>query len=219
CFSSVKPSISGIMASSTMSCTEMDGFTLLKHLKAEQRWQMLPIIMLTALTSMKDKLQAITIGVDDYLTKPFEPEELVARVRNVLQNASLRQQQVAAVGAMAWREDEATESADLKWLRELQEIAFRNITEPNFNVLQLATEMNISERQLSRKLKQVIGMTPGNYLNEVRLQKARQLLEAKACRTIAEVAYQVGFSTPRYFSTIFKKRFGKAPSTYLREGN
>ncbi len=194
---------------------EMDGFTLLEKLKASKKWQLIPVIMLTALSNTTDKLRAITIGVDDYLIKPFEADELIARVNTLLQNIEQRKNTPAKID-----EDETEkelpllESADLKWLKQLEEIAFENVTKPNFNVAQLAFEMAIGERQFNRRLKKMTGLTPGNYLKEIKLQKARQLLENKVYTTIAEVSYSVGFSTPEYFSKIYKNRFGKLPSDY-----
>lgn len=196
---------------------EMDGFTLLQKLKSSEEWSLLPVIMLTALANTSDKLKAITFGVDDYLIKPFEPEELIARVNTLLQNIALRKK--SQVPAGDFEEEKALpelKSADLKWLKQLEEIAFENVTEPNFKVSQLAFKMTIGERQFNRKLKKITGLTPGNYLKEIKLQKARQLLENKACTTIAEISYSVGFSTPEYFSRIYKNRFGKLPSDYFK---
>ncbi|MFK7775243.1 MAG: ATP-binding protein [Saprospiraceae bacterium] len=195
---------------------EMDGFTLLEKLKTSEKWQLIPVIMLTALSNTADKLKAITIGVDDYLIKPFEAEELIARVNTLLQNIEQRKNTAKIDENETEKELPLLESADLKWLKNLEEIAFENVTKPNFKVSQLAFEMAISERQFNRRLKKITGLTPGNYLKEIKLQKARQLLENKVYTTIAEVAYSVGFSTPEYFSKIFKNRFGKSPSDYLK---
>ncbi|MFK8006739.1 MAG: ATP-binding protein [Saprospiraceae bacterium] len=195
---------------------EMDGFTLLKKLKSSEKWQLIPVIMLTALSNTSDKLKAITIGVDDYLIKPFEADELIARVNTLLQNTEQRKS-ISTKIEMDKKEKKLPplESADLKWLKKLETIAFEKATKPNFNVSQLAFEMAIGERQFNRRLKKITGLTPGNYLKEIKLQKARQLLENKVYSTIAEVAYSIGFSTPEYFSKIFKNRFGKSPSNYI----
>ena len=208
----------------------MDGFTLLEVLKTEQEWQMTPIVMLTARADIQDKISALTIGVDDYIVKPFEPDELLARVQNLLTKLDLRKEPIEiekTVQVEGLKKEtngkyeigndfEEVESADLKWLKEVEQIAIKNVTSPNFNVIQFAFEVHLGERQLSRKLKKLTGMTPGNYLKEVRLQKAKHLLERKAYSTVSEVSNHVGFSTTEYFSRIFKKRFGKLPTEYLR---
>jgi len=207
---------------------EMDGFTLLEILKMEKRWQMTPMIMLTARADIQDKISALTIGVDDYIIKPFEPDELVARVQNLLTKLDLRNEPIEADQTGQSKEEtkeeyemgndfEEVESADIKWLKKVEQIAVKNVTSPNFNVKQFAFEVHLGDRQLSRRLKKLTGMTPGNYLKEVRLQTAKHLLENKAFSTVAEVSNHVGFSTIEYFSRIFKERFGKLPTEYLRK--
>ena len=198
---------------------EMDGFTFLEIIKNENQWQLIPTIMLTARADISDKLNALTIGVDDYLIKPFEPEELIARVKNILENIDLRKEKDTTNGTLDKEDEpvlETLESADIKWLKELEILAFDKVTSPNFNIGQLAYEMAIGERQLNRKVKKITGLTPGNYLKEIKLQKARQFLESKAYSTVAEISYEVGFNTPQYFSKIYKIRFGKLPSEYFK---
>ena len=208
---------------------EMDGFTLLEILKMEERWQMTPFVMLTARTDIKDKIKALTIGVDDYIFKPFVPDELMARVQNLLTKLDLRNEPIEFDEVDADEKQKETrkeyqmentfeeiESADVKWIKEVEQIAIENITTPNFNVSQFAFKVLLGERQLSRKLKKLTGMTPGNYLKEVRLQTARHLLESRAFSTVAEISNHVGFNTAEYFSRIFKERFGKLPKEYLQ---
>ena len=203
---------------------EMDGFTLLEVLKMEKRWQMTPMIMLTARADIQDKISALTIGVDDYIVKPFEPDELVARVQNLLTKLDLRNEPIEVDQTKEEikqeykisNDVEKVESADIKWLRKVEKIAIKNVSSPNFNVKQFAFEVHLGDRQLSRKLKKLTGMTPGNYFIEVRLQTAKHLLENRAFSTVAEVSNHVGFSTVEYFSRIFKERFGKLPTEYLR---
>jgi len=197
---------------------EMDGFTFLEQLKKKEAWQFIPVIMLTARTNTADKLKALTIGIDDYITKPFQADELIARVKRLLENVAMREKMAVSVGSFDIGIDlPELESADMKWLKQLEQAAFDKVLTPNFNVMMLASEMAVSERQLNRKLKNLTGLTPGNYINEIRLQTARNLLENKSYQTVAEVAYAIGFSTPKYFSTIFQKRFGKYPSDFLNK--
>lgn len=200
---------------------EMDGFTFLNIIKNENRWQLIPIIMLTARADISDKLNALTIGVDDYLIKPFEPEELITRVKNLLENVDLRKKLIPSDLIKKNKEDEPVlaplDSADMKWLKKLEILAFEKVTTPNFNIGQLAHEMAIGERQLNRKVKKITGMTPGAYLKEIKLQKARQLLENKAYSTVAEISYLIGFTSVQYFSSLFKERFGKLPSDYFKD--
>ena len=211
---------------------EMDGFTLLKLIKQQKKWQLTPFIFLTARADILDRIEAFTIGVDDYMVKPFEPDDLIARVRNLLvkieQRSEFQLVEGVKVDVVETEENnknkefelindfKESDSAEFRWLKEIEQIAINNAEHSDFNVAQLAFKAHLGERQLGRKLKQATGMTPGNYLKEVRLQKARHLLENKIYGTVSEVSYNVGFTTPEYFSRIFKKRFGKLPTEYIR---
>ncbi len=201
---------------------EMDGFTFLEKARAMNVWKLTPFIFLTARADIQDKIKALRIGVDDYIVKPFEAEELRARVNNLLskiisrEKEDLKKEETPQKAYEIINKFEGTDSADLKWLKEIEQIAIKNIEAANFNVVQFAFKVHLGERQLGRKLKKLTGMTPGNYLKEVRLQKARHLLENRTFSTVSEVAFHVGFSTPEYFSKIFKKRFGKLPTNYFR---
>lgn len=211
---------------------EMDGYSLIEALKADARWQSIPVIVLTARASLPDRLAALRFGVDDYLAKPFDTEELLARAANLIQNYRKRlewrrNQAAEARGQMNSREhfprleqllqSEETVAADTQWLEKVEKIAFRQAGNSDFNPEELAGELAISSRQLLRKLKQLTGMTIADYLREIRLQKARQMLERKACSTVAEACYAVGLSSPKHFTRIFRQRFGKNPSDYLSE--
>lgn len=190
---------------------EMNGFEFLNRLKQDKNYLNIPVIMLTARAALKDKLHALTIGVDDYLTKPFEIEELRARVKNLI-TRSFNLQQSPSPSAPSKREITAS---DLKWLRTAEAIVQREIKNPQFNLNMLSEELAISDRQLNRRIKKITGLTPNKYFREIRLHSARNYLEEGVFETVAEVAYAVGFDTPHYFSTIYLERFGKKPSSYF----
>ncbi len=196
---------------------DMDGFQLLDHIKNSDAWKWIPIIMLTARTSIEDKIKALTVGVDDYISKPFEPEELKARVINLLQNSQQKKNQL---GVSEDKLIDVTipnlEAADYTWLKEVEKVCFKNIHDSTFNMNHLAQKLAISERHLRRKIKQITGITAGNYIKEIRLEKARQLIENRVLTTLAEVSYEVGFNTPSYFAKLYEKRFGKNPVDLLK---
>jgi YesN/AraC family two-component response regulator len=197
----------------------MDGFQLLQAVK--DRYQDLPFILLTARVETPDRLLALRLGVDDYLTKPFMEEELSARLNNLLERYETRRM-IRALPLEAGGEVSQTESADpiqsfdKKWLIELETMVQANLNNPHLSVQTLADKMAISERTLQNKIKAFTGLTPNQYLTEARLQKARLLLEARAFQTVSEVCYAVGFKTTQYFAAIMKKRFGKSPTDYFR---
>lgn len=193
---------------------QMDGYTLLNHLKNDPKWQQYPVIMLTARAAEEDKLQALRMGVDDYLTKPFSPEELLVRTQNLIHN--YRQRLAFKAANPVDLHFEPTSSADQNWLKELEEATLTAIDKKlELKANHLASEMALSSRQLLRRLKSLTGLSTTEYIQEVKLQKARHLLENRTYPTMSEVAFAAGFSSASYFTTLFKKQYGKNPSEWL----
>ena len=194
---------------------EMDGFQLLEVLKTTESYKHLPIIMLTAKAGIDSKLKALRIGVDDYLLKPFEEDELLVRIENLLRNAAVRLEYIAEESTIPILEQKIgrTKEATL-WLETVVTLVKEKMSHPEFSPPQLASDLIMGERSLQRQLKKLTGLTPSQYIQEIRLTKARQLLENKTYDTVAKVAYAVGFSDAKTFSRRFKQRFGKLPSTY-----
>jgi len=194
----------------------MDGFTLLHHLKQDEYLAAIPTVMLTARSDQQDRLQALTMGVDDYLTKPFSPVELQIRIHNLLQFSQKRKSSLVLAGTDAKDVNPIVlKPSDRTWLKEVEELLRQEISNAKFANSDLAEAMNISERQLSRRIKQLTGLSPKRYLREIRLQNARQLLEKGEVATVSEASYEVGFETPDYFSKLFTERFGRRPSDFL----
>jgi signal transduction histidine kinase/DNA-binding response OmpR family regulator len=195
---------------------QLDGLSLLEKIKSAPNGKLLPVIIMTARADMKDKLRALHIGVDDYLLKPFVEEELLARITNLLDQARLRRvpAEQAAGGGQAALESHLGE-VDLEFLKKLELLVEKEIKDSSLSTSWLAGQFSLSERQLQRKLKQITGLSPNHYVRAIRLQKARELLERGRFGTVAEISYAVGFSTPSYFSRIYKRQFGKSPSDYF----
>ncbi|MEM7655196.1 MAG: tetratricopeptide repeat protein [Bacteroidota bacterium] len=209
---------------------EMDGLTMLQQVKAHPTWSRLPVIVLTALAAERDKLNALTIGVDDYLTKPFSTSELQVRVQNLLYHAHLRREWQQSLEVQ--REEKAIESAseapeevldpsqaaDQAWIQELQQIIESSLPQQKWKVDSLAEAAHLSPRQLQRRIKGITGLSPAKFIKEVQLQKARRKLEDGKVISLSEVAYACGFDHQGNFSTSFKARFGKSPREYVRSG-
>ncbi len=191
----------------------MDGFQLLERLKSSQFYQSIPMIMLTARAELKDKLKALRIGVDDYLTKPFVQEELLTRIENLLKNAEVRQSE--KIHTPTETATENTEVIDKEWLNKLETAVLERLDKIDFSIDDIAEELQISRRQMHRRLKTYIGQTPNQYIKTLRLTKARTLLEEGAYPSVREVSFAVGFRDVKYFSAQFKKAFGRLPSEYL----
>ncbi len=192
----------------------MDGYQLLEKLKSDDRFRHIPVVMLTARAGLRDKLKALRIGVDDYLLKPFEEEELLVRIENLLTNSRNRQT-LPAGPATEKRAAPVLSQADADWLAEVEQWAQEGLKKQLLSVNWLSTQANLSERQLRRQLKKTTGLTPQQYLAELSLQEARRLLETGKYPTVAEVAYAVGYKDAAAFSRSFRNHFGKSPSAYL----
>lgn len=197
----------------------MDGFKLLEKVKGQDSLRHIPFIMLTARTEAAVKLSALRIGVDDYLVKPFMEEELKARIRNLLSNYRTRLETTADS-----TEDLSTSTpdplsvisaADSEWLIQVENIFSQKLSDTHFKIDWAANLIHLSERQFTRRIKQVTGLTPNQYLREMRLQTAKKLLHEGKYATVKEVVYAVGFLDTTYFSQIFKERFGVHPSAYI----
>lgn len=197
----------------------MDGFQLIEKLKSDKRLQSIPVVMLTARAEMHDRLKALRIGVDDYLTKPFEEEELFARIKNLLNHAAMRQRFQADEQAEAAPEAGQTpiplSTDNLIWLAELEQTVRQNIGNSYLSVDFLAEQMRLSRAQFYRRLQALTGLTPNQYLQEILFNHARQLLEQRQVNSVKAAAAAIGIHTVQYFSEQFKARFGKLPSTYL----
>ncbi len=192
---------------------QMDGFELIEHLKENAQWQSIPVIVLTARANEQDKLQALRMGVDDYLYKPFSPQELLVRIQNLLEN---RQKRLAYLQDQHGTSHEALLSADQQWLLEVESCSLQLLKQnPEFKLPDLADQIHLSERHLRRKIQELTGLTANDYLREIRLQQARQMLEQHSSHTVAEVSYAVGFTSPSYFAKLYTERFGRKPSEYL----
>lgn len=198
------------LITSDIMMPRMDGLTFLQHLKQNDTWRHTPFILLTARADEADKLEGWRLGVDDYITKPFNADELLARIDNLLRNQQERE---------AWNEAHDAEpeplSAEQAFLQQAEQIVLDHLDQSSFTVPDLADHLGISERNLHRKTKALTGLTPLQFMREIRLQHAYRLLERKAFGTVAEVCYAVGFENPSYFARLFAKRFGQAPSKII----
>jgi DNA-binding response OmpR family regulator len=200
---------------------EMDGYTLLEKIKAHADWQQLPVIMLTARSAEEDKLQALRMGVDDYLLKPFSPDELKARMENLIRNYQTRQAvpepDLTPLAQPDFEFQTKSTSADQDWLKEVETAAIAALEKGiKLNTLLLAEQVFLSERQFARRLKKLTGLTPNNYIQEARLQLARQLLERQVYTTVNEVAQAAGYSSGSYLTKVYHQRFGKKPGDYFQ---
>ena len=194
----------------------MDGYELLTQLKNDSHWQQVPIIMLTARATEDAKLKALKLGVDDYLIKPFSPDELKVRVQNLLQNFLQKEAYKSTLNAEQKLEFDEQLSENQQWLDTLKAAALEALEKQiKLNASFLADRVALSDRQLLRRLKSLTGLSVKKYIVEIKLQKARHLLENKTFQTVAEISYASGFRSASHFTKAFQTRFGKRPSEYF----
>lgn len=194
---------------------DTDGLELCAHLKNSLATSHIPIILLTAKADQKDKLTGLEFGADDYLVKPFSLAELKLRARNRLRTRHLLQQKMEGMPLPFPDDVPELNKRDREFIEKLNDIVESNLSDSLFSVPALSEALILSASQLNRKVKSLTGKTPADYIRNKRLQKAVELL--KEGRGVAEVGWKVGFEDAVYFSKVFKKHFGYAPSQMKKE--
>lgn len=190
---------------------EMSGTELCSRLKNDEKTSHIPVIMLTARTEQADKVEGLQTGADDYLPKPFDAVELKARVANLIeQRRRLQEHYRHAISPFAPATLETPSSMDSAFLNRIREVVESNLEDENFSVVELGAQIGMSRSQLHRKLNALTGFSPNEVIRNMRLERAKQLLQKKAA-TVSEAAYGCGFSSPGYFSKCFKDYFGILP--------
>ncbi len=192
----------------------MDGLTFCAKLKAEPLTSHIPVILLTARGSEQQQAEGLSQGADAYLTKPFSAEVLLAHIASLLANRQKLKEVFAAEKQQPYESHEQEEklsTPDKMFMDTLRQAILRNMSNTKLKMDDLGADMGISRVQLYRKVKAMTGMSPVELLKEMRLKRAMKLLKATD-KTVAEVAYEVGFGTPGYFSSCFKKQYGKYPT-------
>ncbi|GHN01782.1 hypothetical protein WSM22_32710 [Cytophagales bacterium WSM2-2] len=190
----------------------MDGITLAEKIKNDERTSHIPVVLLTAKADLDSRLEGFQTGVDDYLSKPFSTEELRVRVANLI----AQRKKLAAkyqVGLAAIPKADHEPSLDEKFLIKAKKIVEQHMGNSSFGVEQMADEIHLSRAQMFRKLKAISGLSPNEFINDIRLQKAADLIRAKA-DTLAQISYSVGYNEQSYFAKRFRKKFGVTPSEY-----
>ncbi|MCM1401513.1 MAG: ATP-binding protein [Bacteroides sp.] len=190
----------------------MSGLEMCSLLKQNPRLAHVPIIMLTAKSDNTTETESVKVGVEVFMSKPFEPAVLMGRVRHILQSLrSLREK--VRIEAITHPKPIEAESVTEKQLAKIAKVVEENVSDPELNVNELCEKTGIPNKQLYRIIKKHIGVSPLDYIRRVRLQKAAMLLSQHRF-TVSEVTYMVGFKTPSYFAKCFQAEYGVKPSQY-----
>ena len=196
---------------------EMDGYELCKTLKSDERTSHIPVILLTAKAEIENKITGLETGADDYLIKPFEMSELKVRIRNLIDQRKRLHNHLKAGGLIELEESSIT-SVDKKFLLKVYQLVNLNISKSDYNVEALSREIGMSRSILHKKLVSLIDESPVELIRRIRLTKAAELI-VKKFGNLSEIALEVGFNNPAYFSECFKKQFAVSPSQYLSKLN
>lgn len=190
----------------------MDGVECCRRLKGELQTCHIPVILLTACSLDEQRIQGYDGGADSYISKPFNSQLLLSRVRNLIAN---RRQLRQFFGDNQTIEKEAISDLDKGFVSRFKSLVEERMKDAELNVEDLGRNMGMSRVQLYRKLKSLTNYSPNELLRQMRLKKAASLL-ASSDMTVAEIAYEVGFSSPSYFTKCYKEQFGESPTEFLK---
>ncbi|MFC5683856.1 substrate-binding domain-containing protein [Flavobacterium sp. MAHUQ-51] len=195
-----------------INLVDKDGYEISKVLKKDLRTSHIPIIILTAQSNKESILKGLQSGVDQYLTKPFSLSILKQSISSLLFNREkLRYYYTNNIYRV--EPESKFGNQEQTFITKMNEIITSNVENPKFSVEDLADKMNVSRVQLYRKVKAIIGINISDHINNIKLEKAAELLKSNEMN-ISEIAYSLGFSSPNYFSTAFKNKFGISPKEY-----
>lgn len=195
--------------------SNLDGIEMCHQLKENITTSHIPVILLTAKSAIESKIKGIETGADDYIEKPFHFRFLDARIKNILKSREklrerYRKELILEPDAIS------VTSNDEKLLMKIRELVEEHLSDSDLDLRQLSSEAGLSRTNLFIKLKALTGYSPNEFIKTIRLEKASQFLR-KTDMTISEIAYEVGFNYPKYFSTCYSQQFGMTPSEYRQQ--
>lgn len=191
---------------------EKNGYEVCATLKEDERTSHIPIILLTAKATTKDRLEGLKGGADAYLIKPFNKEELFIRINKLIEVRQLLQERYAADNFSFDKKNPKKEpSLDEIFIQKLRKVVEERMDDQDLAVVHLCRAAKLSNMQVNRKLKALTGKTPSRFIRSIRLHKAKGLLQTTSLN-ISQIAYEVGFNDPHFFSRVFSEEFGHPPS-------
>lgn len=196
---------------------DINGWELCTRIKGDLRFNHIPVIILTARNGADDRIASYEAGADGYIAKPFELRILLARIDNLVRASKMRQ--------ITFRKEEnpnleslAYPLANKKFLQSIIDSIDRHLDETEYSLDQLSVEVHMSKSTLYRKIKSMTGMTPLDFVRNIKMKRACMMLLDRT-QNISEIAYAIGFTSPRYFSKCFKDEFGVSPTEYVQKHN
>jgi signal transduction histidine kinase/ligand-binding sensor domain-containing protein/DNA-binding NarL/FixJ family response regulator len=196
----------------------MDGLEMCKQLRMNIETDHIPIIMLTAKSTIENRIEGLNAGADSYISKPFHPEHLTVRVSKLIEQRELFRERFSKKISLESIQNQSTqaESPNEQFLQKAITVILDKMVDSDFNGDALAAELYISRMGLHRKVKALTGQSTGEFIRNVRLKRACELLAIPG-KSISEVCYEVGFNSPSYFTTCFTETYKMTPSEYARQ--
>ena len=198
---------------SDLMMPKLDGLSFCEKLKTDERTNHIPIVLLTAKASLSDRLAGLEHGADDYLSKPFNKEELQIRVKNLVSQRQKLLEKFAVKTIIEKKEEIKEPTIDEIFVQKCQSVIDKYLDRSEFDVEKFADEMRLSPVQLRRKLKAITDQNVTEFVRNYRLAIAANLLK-KSDLSVSEIAYKVGFDSMPYFSKVFQERYGKTASEW-----
>lgn len=189
----------------------MNGFELCKMMKSTYETSHIPIILLTALSEVTDQLHGLGLGADDYLTKPFDINLLIQRIKSIIRNRKVVREKALKLIKSDNTEHILENELNDKFVKKMLAVAKANISNAEFDKDEFASAMNVSSSLLYKKIKSLTDQSPTDFIKTIRLNHAVELLQSRKYN-VTEVSELCGFTSVAYFSTVFRKHFGKSPS-------
>jgi AraC-like DNA-binding protein len=197
---------------------EMDGFELLHRLKNNNITSHIPVVLLSSETEAESRVTGFNKGADAYVDKPFSMDELLSRIESMLANRR------RIKGKLSGAQDQVDRTVNIQMkdandqlMETIMKYLNENISNSNMNIEVLAQEVGLSRSQLYRRVKEITGISCGEFVRNYRLNQAARLLKENPTIQVAQIAYETGFAHPTNFSTTFKKHFGVSPAEYAEQ--
>lgn len=189
------------------------GLEICKQIKSHIETSHIPIVLITALASLEQNIEGLKYGADDYITKPFDLEILLLKCNNLIRNRKILQYKFQN-GQSVETAKLTTNIQDQKILEKSVVFIENNLKNENFDISQWAKELQMGRTKLFNRIKEITGLTPNDFIINIKMKKAALLLKNNPDITVAEIAFQLGFSSPGYFSKCFKEIYGVTPGNY-----
>ncbi len=195
---------------------KMDGFELCSKLKGTYETSHIPIILLTSLSEKTEELKGLGLGADDYLIKPFDVTILQQRIKSIIQNRDIIRNRALKVIKYTESDEEIISENHLndQFIKRMVEVVRENMANSSFSKDEFASKMNVSSSLLYKKIKSLTDLSPTDFIKSIRLDYSLELLQSKKY-SITEISEMCGFSSVGYFSTVFRKNYGKSPSQLM----